>query len=77
MEYSRLNVTVVNEDPVTGSAHSNLIPYWSERLNNNIMVAKQLSKRGGTLYCEVARDRVKISGKASLYMVGEIIVSNS
>lgn len=67
----------VNEDPVTGSAHSNLIPYWSERLNKNIMIAKQLSKRGGTLYCGVAGDRVKISGKAKLYMMGEIIVSNS
>lgn len=63
----------VNEDPVTGSAHSNLIPFWSKRLNKNIMVAKQLSKRGGTLYCEFAGDRVKISGKATLYMKGNII----
>ncbi|OAA95151.1 PhzF family phenazine biosynthesis protein [Clostridium coskatii] len=62
----------VNEDPVTGSAHSNLIPFWSKRLNKDKMIAKQLSKRGGTLYCELCGDRVKISGRASLYMVGNI-----
>lgn len=62
----------VNEDPVTGSAHSNLIPYWSKRLNKTKLIAKQLSNRGGTLYCEDAGDRVKISGKAILYMVGDI-----
>jgi len=64
----------VNEDPVTGSAHSNLIPFWSKKLNKNIMIAKQLSKRGGTLYCELLGDRVKISGKAILYMTGNIII---
>lgn len=62
----------VNEDPVTGSAHSNLIPFWSQRLNKDVMVAKQLSARGGKLYCKVAGDRVKISGKAVLYMMGNI-----
>jgi predicted PhzF superfamily epimerase YddE/YHI9 len=64
----------VNEDPVTGSAHSNLIPFWSRKLNKNRMVAKQLSKRGGTLYCEFCGDRVKISGKAILYMTGNITI---
>ena len=62
----------INEDPVTGSAHSNLIPFWSKRLNKDKMIAKQLSKRGGTLYCELCGDRVKISGRAALYMMGNI-----
>jgi PhzF family phenazine biosynthesis protein len=64
----------VPEDPVTGSAHSTLIPFWSERLGKEKMVAKQVSKRGGTLYCENCGDRVKISGKAVLYLSGEIAV---
>ena len=62
----------VPEDPVTGSSHSMLIPYWSERLNKNQLIAKQLSKRGGTLFCENNGDRVKISGRAKLYLEGEI-----
>lgn len=62
----------VNEDPVTGSAHSNLIPFWSQRLNKDVMIARQLSARGGALYCKIAGDRVKISGKAVLYMIGNI-----
>ena len=60
------------EDPVTGSAHCSLIPFWAERLNKNKLIAKQLSKRGGTLYCENNGERVKISGKAKLYLEGEI-----
>lgn len=62
----------VNEDPVTGSAHSSLIPFWSKKLNKDAMIARQLSERGGTLYCKIAGDRVKISGKAVLYMMGNI-----
>jgi len=62
----------INEDPVTGSSHSTLIPFWAERLDKNKLIAKQLSKRGGTLYCENNGDRVKISGKAKLYLEGEI-----
>lgn len=64
----------INEDPVTGSAHCNLIPYWAEKLGKTKMNAKQLSKRGGKLYCEFEGERVKISGRASLYMVGEIFI---
>jgi PhzF family phenazine biosynthesis protein len=60
------------EDPVTGSSHSTLIPFWAKKLNKNILIAKQLSKRGGTLYCENNEDRVKISGKAKIYLEGEI-----
>jgi PhzF family phenazine biosynthesis protein len=62
----------INEDPVTGSSHSTLIPFWAERLNKNKLIAKQLSKRGGTLYCENNGNRVKISGKVKLYLEGEI-----
>lgn len=62
----------VFEDPVTGSSHSTLIPFWAEQLGKQSLVAKQLSERGGTLYCENCGDRVKISGKAKLYLEGEI-----
>jgi len=62
----------VNEDPVTGRAHCVLIPYWSKRLGKTVMTARQLSKRGGSVYCEDAGDRVIIGGKAALYMTGEI-----
>ena len=62
----------IAEDPVTGRAHCVLIPYWSKRLNKKSMTARQLSKRGGRLLCEDAGDRVKIGGKAVLYMSGEI-----
>ncbi|HVF47768.1 MAG TPA: PhzF family phenazine biosynthesis protein [Pyrinomonadaceae bacterium] len=64
----------VPEDPVTGSAHCTLIPYWAERLGKNELFARQVSARGGELYCELAGDRVKIGGEAALYMKGEIYV---
>lgn len=64
----------VNEDPVTGSAHCNLIPYWSERLGKNEMTAKQLSERGGILYCRNCDSRVEISGKAVIYAISEIFI---
>lgn len=62
----------IPEDPVTGSAHSSLIPLWSKRLNRKRMVAHQLSRRGGVLYCEENGDRVKIAGNAILHLSGEI-----
>jgi len=68
--------TSIPEDPVTGSAHCSLIPFWSERLQKKKMIAKQLSKRGGTLYCEYCGDRVKIAGKAVLYLEGSLSVEN-
>src|ERR1043166_301767 len=61
----------INEDPVTGSSHCNLIPYWSARLGKTEMFARQLSARGGELYCELAGDRVKIGGNAVLYLRSE------
>lgn len=60
------------EDQVTGSSHSTLIPFWSGRLHKNTMVARQLSKRGGTLFCEDLGERVKIGGTAVCYLRGEI-----
>lgn len=64
----------IDEDPVTGSAHTTLIPYWHQQLGKTKMTAKQLSGRGGTLYCHYAGDRVKIGGKALHYLTGTIFV---
>lgn len=64
----------VFEDPVTGSAHCNLIPFWAERLGKTELFAKQVSARGGELFCELAGERVKIGGNAVLYLKGEIYV---
>ncbi len=66
----------VPEDPVTGSAHCTLIPYWAEKLGKNELFARQVSERGGELYCELVGDRVKIGGNAVLYMKGEIYVAS-
>lgn len=62
----------INEDPVTGSAHTQLIPFWSERLGKRIMHAHQLSRRRGELFCEYLGNRVHISGKAITFFKGEI-----
>jgi predicted PhzF superfamily epimerase YddE/YHI9 len=64
----------IDEDPVTGRAHCSLIPFWSEKLGKNILTAKQLSKRGGVLYCENRGERVGIGGIAIRYLRGEINV---
>ncbi|MEM7103958.1 MAG: PhzF family phenazine biosynthesis protein [Bacteroidota bacterium] len=64
----------VNEDPVTGSAHTTLTPYWSKRLEKTELEAHQLSKRGGKLRCQLRGDRVLISGKGCLYLKGEIYI---
>jgi len=62
----------VDEDPVTGSAHSQLIPFWSEKLGKTKMEARQLSKRGGQLQVEQKGGRVMMGGKCVFYMKGEI-----
>ena len=62
----------INEDPVTGSAHTQLIPYWAKKLSNNKLHAKQVSKRGGELFCELHNDRVSIAGYAIKYLQGQI-----
>lgn len=65
--------TGINEDPVTGSAHTSLTPYWSRVLGKKRLTARQLSSRGGELVCEDKGERVEISGHAVTYMKGEII----
>lgn len=64
----------VSEDPVTGSAHCTLVPYWAARLGKSSLTAKQLSARGGNLNCRLAGNRVFISGSAVEYLRGEISV---
>jgi PhzF family phenazine biosynthesis protein len=58
------------EDPVTGAAHSTLTPYWAERLGKNRLTARQVSQRGGDLWCRQTDDRVQIAGHAALYAKG-------
>jgi predicted PhzF superfamily epimerase YddE/YHI9 len=62
----------IDEDPVTGSAHTQLIPYWAKKLGKTKMKAKQVSSRGGELVCELRNDRVLISGKAVKFLEGKI-----
>jgi PhzF family phenazine biosynthesis protein len=62
----------IPEDPVTGSAHCNIVPYWSSKLGTTKLFAKQLSARGGDLQCELAGDRVLMSGSCVLFLKGEI-----
>ncbi len=62
----------VNEDPVTGSAHCELVPYWASVLGKSKLSAAQLSKRGGWLQCELSGERVLIAGKAVKYLEGTI-----
>ena len=62
----------VPEDPVTGSAHCTLVPYWAARLGRQKLSARQLSARGGALDCELAGDRVRLAGHTRLYLLGQI-----
>jgi PhzF family phenazine biosynthesis protein len=62
----------IAEDPVTGSAHCTLVPYWAQRLGQTSLHARQVSARGGELWCTLAGDRVKIAGHAVRYLRGEI-----
>ena len=62
----------IDEDPVTGSAHTTLVPFWADRLNKTELTAFQLSERGGQLWCSLKADRVLIAGKAVTYLRGEI-----
>jgi PhzF family phenazine biosynthesis protein len=64
----------IDEDPVTGSAHTLLVPFWANWLNKTEMTASQLSARGGQLWCTLSGDRVLIAGKAATYLRGEIEV---
>ncbi|MDP6937532.1 MAG: PhzF family phenazine biosynthesis protein [Planctomycetota bacterium] len=62
----------VDEDPVTGSLHSILVPYWVERLNTDCLRAEQLSARGGALGCRLRGERVELTGAARLYLHGQV-----
>ena len=63
----------IPEDPVTGSTHCSLAPYWAERLGKKILHAQQVSQRGGEIWCEVKGNRVTLKGKAVLTMRGEML----
>ncbi len=65
----------IDEDPVTGSAYTQLAPYWASKLGQTRFHAKQLSKRGGELICELVGDRVFIYGKAVSYLEGTIDIT--
>ncbi|HUX96041.1 MAG TPA: PhzF family phenazine biosynthesis protein [Bacteroidales bacterium] len=67
----------VDEDPVTGSAHTTLTPYWSKQLGKKELTAVQLSNRKGYLKCSIFNDRVEISGECRLYLKGEIFIKES
>ena len=64
----------VAEDPVCGSGHCHIVPYWAQEKGKNDIVAYQASKRGGTLYCTVEGNIIKMAGKAALYSTAEINV---
>jgi PhzF family phenazine biosynthesis protein len=64
----------IDEDPVTGSAHCTSAPYWASRLDRAKLVGRQISKRGGTVHCEVRGDRVALSGRCVDYLEGTITV---
>jgi predicted PhzF superfamily epimerase YddE/YHI9 len=64
----------IPEDPVTGSTHCSLAPYWAQRLGKSNLHAGQVSDRGGELWCEVKGDRVRIRGQAVLTLKGELLI---
>jgi len=64
----------INEDPVTGSTHCSLIPYWSKRLSKMSLTAYQCSARGGELFCQLEGDRVSIGGNATLVASGKLLL---
>lgn len=63
----------IDEDPVTGSAHCCLLPYWQQRLGRSVLQARQISQRGGNLLCELRGERVLMTGQATTYMTGQIL----
>ena len=65
----------IPEDPVTGSAHCTLIPYWAKELGKATLRARQISRRGGELFCKLLGDRVEIAGHAALFLKGQIHLS--
>ena len=68
------NLFAVDEDPVCGSGHCHIVPYWVRRFGKDSITAYQASRRGGTLYCRQAGDRITLAGKAVLYSTAELSV---
>jgi len=66
----------VEEDPVTGSAHCQLVPYWSQKLGKTTLKARQISRRGGEIVCKVKGDRVFLTGAAVMYLEGELCLND-
>lgn len=71
--FPKLNV---NEDPVCGSAHCGLIPYWANKLQKTEMLAQQVSSRSGIVHCKLEGSRVKLAGKAALYSIADVFLDN-
>ena len=67
----------INEDPVTGSAHCTLAPYWGQRLGKTALAARQISARGGTLSCRIVDDRIHIGGDAVTVAAGTLFIDTS
>ncbi len=67
----------IPEDPVTGSAHCVLTPYWAERLGKNVFLARQVSRRGGEIHCTLNGNRVGLAGQAVLFLRGEIMLADT
>ena len=68
------SVALQAEDPVCGSGHCHIIPYWADLLGKDELVAYQASRRGGTLYCRREGGRIFMAGKAALYSIDELFV---
>lgn len=66
----------INEDSVTGSAHCDLMPFWTKKLKKDVLVARQISARGGTLWCRLAGDRVFLEGTCADYLKGTINIGS-
>jgi PhzF family phenazine biosynthesis protein len=66
----------IDEDPVTGSAHTTLTPYWAERLNKDELTARQISTRGGSVRCKLKGERVELAGRAVTYLTGTIFLAS-
>lgn len=64
----------ITEDPVCGSGHCHIVPFWAQKLGKNQIIARQASKRGGTLHCNLNSDRVTLAGSAVLYSIAELYV---
>ncbi|XP_026332005.1 uncharacterized protein LOC113239300 [Hyposmocoma kahamanoa] len=65
----------IPEDPVCGSGHCHIAPLWAQKLKKDIIIARQASRRGGTLQCKIKNDQVELAGKAALFSIGQLFIS--